>query len=163
MEQCMSDKASGVSTRTSLVIRAAPEVLYAAFLDPAELVVWLPPADMTGKMHAFTAGVGGGYRMSLFYPPSEQGHRGKTAANEDMVDVRFVDLVPSRKIVEAVSFVTADPALMGEMTITITFTPVAGGTDVIFLCENLQPGLRPEDNEIGTRFTLEQLARRFET
>lgn len=158
----MSDERPANSTRTSRAIKARPEALYAAFLDPAELVIWLPPADMTGKMHAFTAGVGGGYRMSLFYPPSEESHHGKTAANEDMVDVRFVDLVPPRKIVEAVSFVTADPALMGEMTITIMFEPVADGTEVTFLCENLQPGLRPEDNEVGTRFTLEQLARRLE-
>jgi hypothetical protein len=38
-----------------------------------------------------------------------------------MVAVRFIELVPPRKIVEAVSFVTTDPAFFGEMTIEVTF------------------------------------------
>ena len=48
------------------------------------------------------------------------------------------------------------------MTIVVTFEEVPGGTEVTFLCENLPPGLRPEDNEAGSRLSLEQLARRFE-
>jgi len=44
----------------------------------------------------------------------------------------------------------------------ITFDEVPGGTEVVFLCENLPPGLRPQDNEAGSRLSLEQLARRFE-
>ena len=39
---------------------------------------------------------------------------------------------------------------------------VPGGTNVTLLCEDLPPGLRPEDNETGSRLSLEQLARRFE-
>jgi len=39
---------------------------------------------------------------------------------------------------------------------------VPGGTDVTLSCTNLPPGLRPEDNEAGTRESLEKLARRFE-
>ena len=97
--------------------------------------------------------------MSLFYPPSERASRGKTSEKEDMVDVRFVELAPPREIVEAVSFVTPDPTFFGEMTIVVTFEDVAGGTEVTFLCRNLPPGLRPEDNEAGARLSLEQLAR----
>jgi uncharacterized protein YndB with AHSA1/START domain len=77
--------------------------------------------------------------------------------------VRFVELVPSRRIVETVTFVTEDPAFSGDMTITVTFEEARGGTEVTFLCENLPPGLRPEDNETGSRLSLEQLARRFES
>ena len=58
------------STRTSRVISARPEELYQAFVDPAALVDWLPPAEMRGVAHEFDACVGGGYRMSLFYPPN---------------------------------------------------------------------------------------------
>jgi hypothetical protein len=79
-----------------------------------------------------------------------------------MVDVRFVELTPARWIVEAVSFVTTDPALSGEMTMTATFDEVTGGTEVTLLFENLPPGLRAEDNEAGARLSLEQLARRLE-
>lgn len=79
-----------------------------------------------------------------------------------MSSVRFVELVPPRRIVEAVSFVTADPAFHGEMTIVVTFEDVPGGTEVTFLFENLPPGPRAEDNETGARLSLDQLARRFE-
>jgi uncharacterized protein YndB with AHSA1/START domain len=150
------------ATRASRIIRARPDELYAAFMDPAALVDWLPPDEMTGKIHAFDARVGGGYRMSLFYPPDEHSLRGKTSEREDMVDVRFVELAPHRRIVEAVNFVTTDPAFVGEMTIVVTFEDVSGGTEVTFLCRNLPPGLRPEDNEAGSRLSLEKLARRFE-
>jgi uncharacterized protein YndB with AHSA1/START domain len=158
----MTGEHTGASTRTSRVIGARPEALYAAFLDPAALVAWLPPAGMTGRMHAFDGRVGGGYRMSLFYPPDERTFRGKTSDREDMVDVRFVELVPPRRIVEAVDFVTADPAFLGEMTLTATFEEVSGGTEVTLAFENLPPGLRAEDNDAGARASLEQLARRFE-
>ena len=56
----------GAWPRVSRVIRTRPEELYGAFLDPAALIDWLPPAEMTGQMHEFDARVGGGYRMSLF-------------------------------------------------------------------------------------------------
>ena len=158
----MTEKREGASTRTSRIIRARPEELYQAFMDPAALVAWLPPAEMTGRIHEFDARVGGGYRMSLFYPPSEGSFPGKTSDKEDMVDVRFVELAPPRRIVEAVNFVTTDPAFVGEMTIVVTFEEVSGGTEVTFLFKNLPPGLRAEDNEAGSRLSLEQLARRFE-
>jgi uncharacterized protein YndB with AHSA1/START domain len=158
----MTEERAGAWTRTSRVIRARPEELYEAFLDPAALVAWLPPADMTGEIHEFDARVGSGYRMSLFYPPNERVFRGKTSDREDMVNVRFVELAPPRRIVEAVSFVTIDPALFGEMTMTATFEEVSGGTEVTLLFKNLPPGLRAEDNEAGSRLALEQLARRFE-
>jgi uncharacterized protein YndB with AHSA1/START domain len=158
----MTERHRGASTRASRVIRARPEEIYEAFTNPAALVAWLPPGEMTGKIHEFDARVGGGYRMSLFYPPSERAFRGKTSDREDMVTVRFMELAPARRIVETVSFHTTDPALFGEMTVVWTFEEVSGGTDVTVVCENLPPGVRAEDNELGSRLSLEQLARRFE-
>jgi uncharacterized protein YndB with AHSA1/START domain len=150
------------STRNSKLIKASPEAVYDAFMDPAILVQWLPPADMTGKLHAFDPRVGGGYQISLFYPPDEHQFRGKTSDEEDRVNVRFVDLQPARRILEAVTFDSPDPAFAGEMTIDITFAPAPGGTEVAFTFTNLPRGVRPEDNEAGTRLSLDQLARRFE-
>jgi uncharacterized protein YndB with AHSA1/START domain len=158
----MSKRHRAASTSTTRIIKASPQQLYEAFMDPAILMTWLPPGKMTGKIHAFDARVGGGFRLSLFYPPDDNSFRGKTSEKEDMSDVRFVELVPARKIVEAVNFVTDDPALQGEMTIAVTFDKVPGGTEVTFTCTDLPRGLRPEDNEEGARLSLEQLARRFE-
>jgi uncharacterized protein YndB with AHSA1/START domain len=149
-------------TPTSQFVKAPPEDVYAAFMDPAVLVAWLPPGEMTGQIHAFDGRVGGGYRMSLFYPPSERTHRGKTAEREDRMSVRFVELTPPHRIVYAVTFDSDDPAFQGEMTMTWTFEAAPGGTQVTVASESLPSGVRREDNDEGARLSLEQLARRFE-
>lgn len=149
------------STLASKVIKARPDEIYEVFMDPAILVEWLPPGEMTGRIHEFDGRPGGSYRMSLLYPPDEPTLRGKTADREDMVTVRFVALEPASRIVEAVTFHSSDPALMGEMILTATFDAVPDGTRVTIECTNLPSGLRPEDNEAGTRESLENLARRF--
>ena len=155
----MTARAASYAAR---VIRAEPRAVYDAFLDADALAAWLPPDGMTGRVHALDATVGGGYEMSLYYAPDETRFVGKTAAREDRVHVRFVALEPPRRIVEAVRFVSDDPAFAGEMRITITLTPVSGGTEVAMTFDDLPPGLRPEDNDAGARASLAQLARRFE-
>ena len=48
------------------------------------------------------------------------------------------------------------------MTMIATFEEACGGTEVPLVFNNLPPGLQAEDNETGSRLSLEQLARRFE-
>ena len=134
-------------------------MLYRAFTDPAALEAWQAPGDMTAKVHAFDARVGGGYGMSLFYPASAPEARGKTAAREDRFTARFVELAPPARIVEAITFDAADPAFAGEMTMTVTLEERDGGTEVTVAFADIPPGIRPEDNEAGTRASLEKLAR----
>ena len=100
--------------------------------------------------------------MPLFYPENERVFRGKMSEKKDMLDVQFVALTPPHRIVEAVSFVTDDPAFAVKMMLTETFEEVSGGTKVTLAFENLPPGLRAEDNERGAELSLRQLARRFE-
>lgn len=100
--------------------------------------------------------------MSLFYPPSDQQHRGKTSEREDRFTARFVELTPPTKIVQAISFDTMDPAFSGEMTMVVTFEDKDGGTEVTILFQHVPSGMRPEDNEAGTRLSLEKLARYVE-
>ncbi len=153
---------SAANTRTSRVIKAPREALYRAVTDPAALAVWLSPGAMTGQVHAFDARVGSGYRMSLFYPASEPASRGKTAAREDRFTARFVELTPPTRIVQAITFDSANPAFSGEMTMAVTFEERDGGTEVTIVFEHIPPGIRPEDNEAGTRSSLEKLARYIE-
>jgi uncharacterized protein YndB with AHSA1/START domain len=158
----MTDANPGATTRTSRFIKAPREVLYRAFTDPAALAVWLSPGEMTGKVHEFDARVGGGYQMSLFYPSSEQAHRGKTSEREDRFTARFVELTPPSKIVEAISFDSEDSAFSGEMIMVVTLEERDGGTEVTILFEQIPAGIRPEDNDAGTRSSLEKLARYVE-
>jgi uncharacterized protein YndB with AHSA1/START domain len=158
----MTDANAAASTRTSRVIKAPREALYRAFTDPAALAVWLAPGEMTGMVHAFDARVGGGYRMSLFYPSSEQVYRGKTSEREDRFTARFVELTPPTRIVQAISFDSVDPAFSGEMTMVVTCEDRDGGTEVTIVFEHIPPGIRPEDNEAGCQSSLEKLARYLE-
>jgi uncharacterized protein YndB with AHSA1/START domain len=158
----MADAPSPGSTRTSRLIKAPREALYRAFTDPAALAVWLAPDQMTAKVHEFDGRVGGGYQMSLFYPSSEQVYRGKTSEREDRFTARFVELTPPTRIVQAITFDSSDPAFAGEMTMTVTFEERDSGTEVTILFEQIPPGIRPEDNDAGTRSSLEKLARYVE-
>jgi len=151
--------AQSSATRT---IQAPIERVYAAFLTPEDLAAWLPPGGMTGVIHAFDGRVGGGFEMSLFYPQAATDVRGKTAEREDRSRVRFLELEPNARIVEAVTFVSDDPAFSGEMRISVTFTEQGGGTSVTMAFDDLPPGVRPEDNDEGARLSLENLARRLE-
>ncbi len=89
--------------------------------------------------------------------------RGKTSEREDRYTARFVELTPSKRIVQAITFDSADPAFSGEMTMEVTLEPERRGTKVTILFRKIPPGIRPEDNKAGTRLTLEKLARYVET
>lgn len=158
----MTDSHSRASTRNSKLIKATPEALYRAFTDPAALAIWFAPGDMTGVVHNFDYRVGGGYQMSLYYPSSETTSRGKTSEREDRYTARFVELTPPGRIVEAITFDSVDPAFSGEMIMEVTFKAEDNGTTVSILFKDIPPGIRPEDNEAGTRETLEKLARYIE-
>jgi len=158
----MADALSPGSTRTSRLIKAPREALYRAFTNPTALAVWLAPDQMTAKVHEFDGRVGGGYQMSLFYPSSERVYRGKTSEREDRFTARFVELTPPTRIVQAITFDSADPAFAGEMTMTVTFEERDSRTEVTILFEQIPPGIRPEDNDAGTRSSLEKLARYVE-
>jgi uncharacterized protein YndB with AHSA1/START domain len=150
------------TTRNSKVIKAPQETLYRAFTDPEALAVWLAPGKMTGKVHSFDLKVGGGYRMSLFYPQSEKESRGKTSGREDRFTSRFVELTPPKKIVQTITFDSDNSAFSGEMIMEVIFEVKDIGTRVTIMFRNIPSGIRPGDNEAGTRSTLEKLARYVE-
>lgn len=144
--------------QVSRIIKAPRAKLYAACLDPDMLARWRAPDRMSGVVHSFDARVGGSYRMSLTYKASKRGSDGKTSSDTDSFTGRFVDLVPDEKIVESIVFESGDPAYAGTMTLTTSLEDVPGGTNVTMKFDGLPPGIRPEDNETGTRQSLAKLA-----
>ncbi len=150
------------STKNSRIIFATAAKIYDAMTTANGLEAWQAPGEMTGKVHHIDAREGGGYEMSLYYPAGEQRAMGKTADNVDRFKVNFVQLIPSRKIVETVNFTGDDPAFAGTMTIEISLEPAAGGTEVTFLFTDIPRGIKPEDNETGTISSLDKLARYVE-
>jgi uncharacterized protein YndB with AHSA1/START domain len=59
-------------------------------------------------------------------------------------DRQSVKLVPNEQIVEVDELETDDPALFGEMTITITLEDADGGTNLLAVHDGLPPGARRE-------------------
>ncbi len=150
------------STENSLDIKASPEAIYKALTNPEAMVVWQVPGNMTARIYNFDFRIGGEYQMSLFYPHSEKEMKGKTSGNEDKFSARFVELIPNKKIVEAIKFETSNPGLAGEMIMEVTLLPVSSGTRVTFLFKNIPKGIKPQDNEAGTISSLQKLARYVE-
>ena len=145
------------STRVTRHLRAPRSRVYAALVDPAAIVAWKVPSEMTCEVHEFSPDF---FRISLTYTAPDRA--GKTTAHTDTYHGRFERLVPDRLLVEVDEFETDDPALSGEMTITIALTDADGGTDLVAVHEDLPPGVAPGDNETGWRESLDRLARLVE-
>jgi uncharacterized protein YndB with AHSA1/START domain len=150
----------GAVTRTdtaSRVIAAAPDRVYAALVDPEALVTWLPPDGMTGRLERFDARPGGSYRLVLTYADASAA-RGKSSADSDIVDARFVDVVPGVRVVQAVDFVSDDPANAGTMTMTWELAALDAGTRVDIRADDVPVGISAEDHAAGLASSLANLA-----
>lgn len=144
------------STRITRLIDAPRARVYDALLDPAAVARWKVPVGMTCHVHEFDAREGGALRISLTYDAPQRA--GKTRGRTDTYHGRFVKLVPNELVVEADEFETADPALQGEMTITISLRDADGGTELVAVHDRLPSGVSPAENEAGWREALARLA-----
>jgi uncharacterized protein YndB with AHSA1/START domain len=138
-------------------VNAPRAVVYRALLNARAVATWMVPTGMTSHVHAFDPREGGSFRISLTY--DEPTGTGKTTAHTDTYHGHFVKLVTNERVVEVVEFETTDPALRGEMTITIALADAdGGGTDVVAVHDGLPRGLSTADNEAGWRSSLAKLA-----
>ncbi|MFC4618945.1 SRPBCC family protein [Camelliibacillus cellulosilyticus] len=152
----MNDKSKRTDT-ASRIIKAPPQAVYRAFMDPESLIAWLPPKGMEGRIDVFNAREGGIYRMTLIYIGSDH-PVGKSSDNSDVSQGEFLELVPGKRIVQRIVFESEDPAFAGAMIMTWNLDEVPGGTKVTIVCENVPEGIRQEDHEVGMSSTLANLA-----
>ena len=117
------------------VLRAAPERVYRAFLDPDAMAKWLPPNGFTGKVHHMEAKVGGTYRMSFTNFTTGRAHA---------FGGRYLELVPH------------------EMTTTIALRRVSVGTELSIVQEGLPDAIPPEACYLGWQESLTLLTKLVE-
>ena len=143
------------------VIAAPLASVFADLVDRDALLAWLPPEGMTARFERFDPRPGGSYRLILTYvDPS--GAPGKATADADIVEARYVDIVPDVRVVQAVDFVSDDPAFAGTMTMTWEVSAVDGGTMVAITAEDVPDRISAQDHATGLASSLANLAEHVE-
>ena len=129
------------------VLRAPPEKIYRAFLEPAALSKWLPPHGFTCEVHHFEAKVGGTFRMSF---------TNFSTGSSDSFGGEYLELVPNERLRYTDTF--DDPNLPGEMTVTVILKQVMCGTDVRITQSGIPAIIPIEMCYLGWQESLLQLA-----
>ncbi len=137
--------------RLHRVLRAKPERVYRAFLDPDAKVKWLPPNGFTGKIHHMDARVGGSYKMSF---------TNFTTGTSHSFGGEYIELVPHELIRYTDKF--DDPNLPGAMQVTIVLKQVSCGTEMDITQEGIPDVIPAEACYLGWQESLILLAKLVE-
>ena len=129
------------------VLRAKPERVYRAFLEPDALAKWLPPYGFTCNVDHVDAKVGGTFRMSF---------RNFGTGNAHSFGGKYLELVPGERIRYTDKF--DDPNLPGEMHVTVTLKAVSCGTELNVVQEGIPAVIPAEMCYLGWQESLAQLA-----
>jgi uncharacterized protein YndB with AHSA1/START domain len=136
------------SVRLHRVLKAAPEKVYKAFVDPDALERWLPPYGFTGKIHQMDVRVGGGYKMSFTNFSTGSAHT---------FTVVYTELLAGQRIRHTDTF--DDPNLPGEMLVSIDLKAVLCGTELSIVQAGIPAVIPLEFCYLGWQESLEMLAR----
>ena len=135
------------TVRFHRVLRAPPERVYRAFIDPAAMCKWLPPHGFVGTVHSMDARVGGSYKMSFTNFGTGSSHSfGGT----------YLELKPGELIRYNDQF--EDPNLPGQMLVTVVLKAVACGTDISIVQEGIPDAIPTEFCYLGWQESLALLA-----
>jgi len=141
----------GNTIRLHRVLRATPEKVYRAFIDPEAKAKWLPPNGFTGKVHHLDAKVGGTYKMSF---------TNFTTGRSHSFGGEYLELVPHERIRYKDRF--DDPNMPGEIEVTITLKKVSFGTELSIVQEGVPAVIPPEACYLGWQESLILLAKLVE-
>lgn len=140
------------TVRFHRVLRAPPERVYRAFLDPDAKAKWLPPHGFVARVHRFDARVGGGYRMSFVNFATGFAHS---------FEAVFTMLEPNARIRYTDRF--DDPALPGEMQVEVVLREVSCGTALEIVQSGIPSAIPTEMCHLGWQESLSQLAQLVES
>lgn len=129
------------------VLRAKPEKIFRAFLDPDAMSKWIPPFGFTCKVHHMDPKVGGTFRMSFRNFTTEQSHS---------FGGEYRELVPGKLIRYTDKF--DDPNLPGEMVVTVSLKQVSCGTEITIVQAGIPDVIPLEMCYLGWQESLLQLA-----
>lgn len=147
--------------RASRLVDAPVDRVFDALVDREALETWLPPGEMTGRFEQFDPRPGGSYRLVLTYAtPTSQA---KSSADSDIVEGRYLDIVPNDRVVQAVDFVSDAAEFAGTMTMTWTVAREGNRTRVEIIADDVPDGISADDHAEGLTASLDNLARFVES
>lgn len=138
---------SGNTITLHRVVKAPPERVYRAFLEPQALVKWYPPHGFTCRVLSMDARVGGGYKMAFTNFSSGKSHSFAGT---------FLELIPNSLIRLNDQF--DDPNLPGLMQVTIRLKPVLIGTELTIEQSGVPEAIPAEFCYAGWQESLQLLA-----
>lgn len=138
---------SGNTITLHRVIKAPPERVYRAFIEPEALVKWYPPHGFTCRVLSMDARVGGGYKMAFTNFSSGKSHSFAGT---------FLELIPNSLIRLNDQF--DDPNLPGLMQVTIRLKPVLIGTELTIEQSDVPEAIPAEFCYAGWQESLQLLA-----
>ncbi|MFN7952335.1 MAG: SRPBCC family protein [bacterium] len=139
------------TVRLHRVLRAPPERVYRAFLNPDAMAKWLPPNGFTGSVQHLDPKVGGTFRMSF---------TNFTTGNAHSFGGEYLELVPNEKLRYTDKF--DDPNLPGVMTTTVALKAVSCGTELSVVQEGIPEMIPVEMCYLGWQESLVLLAKLVE-
>lgn len=137
--------------RLHRVLKAPPERVYRAFLEPDALARWLPPDGFTAQVHHLEARVGGTHRLSF---------RNFGTGHSHSFGGEYLELVPNERLRYTDRF--DDENLPGEMSVTVQLRAVVCGTELSVTQEGIPEVIPVEMCYLGWQESLEHLARLVE-
>jgi uncharacterized protein YndB with AHSA1/START domain len=133
------------------VLRATPDRVYRAFLDPDAMAKWLPPNGFTGKVHQMDAQAGGSYKMSFTNFTSGHGH----SFGGKYLELKKNELIRYTGVFD-------DANLPGEMRTTVSIKPVSCGVELSVTQEGIPSVIPTEACYLGWQESLALLAKLVE-
>lgn len=133
------------------VVKAPPERVYRAFLDPSAIAKWLPPNGFTCQVHHLEATVGGTYKMSF---------TNFSTGNSHSFGGEYLELKPNERIRHTDRF--DDPNLPGEIITTVTLKQVSVGTELNVVQEGVPAAIPAEACYLGWQESLTLLVQLVE-
>ena len=129
------------------VLKAKPDKVYRAFLNPAALAKWLPPYGFVCTVHHLDAKVGGTFKMSF---------ENFTTSASHSFGGEYLELLPGKLLRYTDKF--DDPNMPGVLAVKVSLKEVLCGTELNVVQSGIPSVIPVEMCYLGWQESLAQLA-----
>jgi uncharacterized protein YndB with AHSA1/START domain len=142
-------KVSETTLRLERLIPSPPEVLFALWTDPAQLLRWWGPEGYEASVHVLDARPGGRWRTTL------RGSDGNVLAMSGVY--RIVE--PPRRLAFTWAWEDASGGRGHETEVTVNFEATPGGTRLVLLQKRFESKQARDNHNIGWSSSFDRLTK----